>query len=448
MASGSHNPPHPPSSDPIPLQDLSSSPSSRLAAFDSGGGGPSHSHGAPLGPSSHRRRRSTHDRFADNPSAAATATTTSSAALTAAAPPPPPPPPPPQPHLVPDLHVPQYIDCDSDVPTRSQLREEVDSALGSHTGRGSWLPPRNVPDPTAVPSRRLGRASHNDGHYYSYGGGDDDDDDDDDGGGGDDGYFYDNGYDGERRRSSSGAGAGGDSTAGSSEDDAAPLTNIANQQPMAGFQPPPAAVATTSAAASAEDRRLKRSSQYGPGPSLGGDLHSAAEEGLARSSSKASGAGSRHGSLARSLSRSGSLLTPGSSPVRRVSVALQNMSQRVVNLSNDPEAAEQATRRRGSSKPPPAAAAAAITAATTAATATALASAAHKGRPSVTESSPLNERDELQQEEKPTAPLRKSSRRDKVPWRDQANPLKGNSLRLFSPSSRVRLVLCDVLIHP
>jgi len=360
MALGSHN------SNPsdIPLQDLSSA--SRHVAFENSTA-PSlsrsrsllqgSSFGAQIGRriSTHRRQRSDYGRIDESPSRRELR-------------------PPPPSTDVPDLLVPQYNDGASDLPTKSQLREEVDTALGSNTtGRGSWLPPRNLND--AVPKARV---SHNDGRE-------------------DDGY-EDDVYEDEDGREWV-------------EDDEVPLADVANQQPAAGF--------------SEEKRRSIQSVKFAPGPSLGDDLHTA-EEGLARSSSKASGKVSRSGSVLKNgiPSRSSSLLSPGSSPVRRVSVALQNMSQRVVNLSNDPSAVEQTIRRRGSSKT----------------------HAAEKSRRPRAEISQFDE--SAEPEEKADAPLRSPSRRDKVPWREQANPLKGNTLRIFSPTSRVRLILCDVLIHP
>ena len=298
---------------------------------------------------------------------------------------------------VPDLQVPRYGDDGDDA---ERMRGEVDTALGTAGGRGSWLPARNhsrvgtrtsvggenahVHEPvvaswTAPITSTAGLAAY---------------DDDNDGYGYDD-ISYVGGGGGVR--GSSGSGGGG---IGGTDDDSAPLAE--NQAPIAG----------------AEERL---STRFAPGTSLGDDLH-AAEEGLSRSRSKASGS-ARPGSLTRpTRSRS---LSPTPSPVRRVSVAVQNISQRVVNLSNDPEAVEQKIRLRGPNK---------------------RYSGSRKSVPEIEiQDMGDGDGDGGRQEKKPQL-LRKPSQ-DR-PWREQANPLKGNTLRIFSPTSRVRLILCDVLIHP
>jgi hypothetical protein len=276
----------------------------------------------------------------------------------------------------PDLQDPGYAN-EHDMPTVAELKDDFESALGRPGGqRGSWLPPRNLNDPVSP------RVPPEDEAML--------------------GSFPDEG-------------------------ETAHLTDAANQQPMSGFSPP----------AQGRANRLPahdHSVRFGPGPSLGDDLN-AAEEGMSNTMRNEE-TRSRSGSLLSVLSVDGGgpsrspstsksrSLSPASSPVRRVSVAVQNMSQRVVNLSNDPRAVEQAMRRRASSK-----------------------SHNDQGfkRPSVPEIEihPYNEENSTQ--EKPITPLRNMAQK---PWHEQTNPLRGNALRIFPPNHPVRLFLCDVLIHP
>ncbi|KAA8897863.1 Ion transport protein-domain-containing protein [Sphaerosporella brunnea] len=346
MASGSHNN-RPPPSDPIPLQDLSSSPSAehgRDHDFGTDQGprqrsllGGTASFGAELGRriSLHLQRPS-YERLSQDVQHEST--------------------PPPQ-LLIPDLQIPHYSDAESDIPTSSQLRDGVDTALGSH----QWLPPRNLNDPMQRTSR-WGLASE-------------------------DGYGDEDGY-----------------SSSMPDDDNTPLAR--NEAPIAGTDEKRSSVASVRFA--------------GTSSRLGDDLI-AAEEGLSRRSATKSGP-----SRESSLSRAARSLSPGHSPVRRVSVAVQNMAQRVVNVSNDSEALEQTIKRKGSSKSY---------------------RETRKPRPSVPEIE-IHPYDPEEQQQKPTTPHPKPFARDKSAWREQANPLKGNTLRIFSPTSRVRLILCDVLIHP
>ncbi|KAA8897862.1 Ion transport protein-domain-containing protein [Sphaerosporella brunnea] len=353
MASGSHNN-RPPPSDPIPLQDLSSSPSAehgRDHDFGTDQGprqrsllGGTASFGAELGRriSLHLQRPS-YERLSQDVQHEST--------------------PPPQ-LLIPDLQIPHYSDAESDIPTSSQLRDGVDTALGSH----QWLPPRNLNDPMQRTSR-WGLASE-------------------------DGYGDEDGY-----------------SSSMPDDDNTPLAR--NEAPIAGTDEKRSSVASVRFA--------------GTSSRLGDDLI-AAEEGLSRSGTRSrSGSATKSGpSRESSLSRAARSLSPGHSPVRRVSVAVQNMAQRVVNVSNDSEALEQTIKRKGSSKSY---------------------RETRKPRPSVPEIE-IHPYDPEEQQQKPTTPHPKPFARDKSAWREQANPLKGNTLRIFSPTSRVRLILCDVLIHP
>lgn len=254
---------------------------------------------------------------------------------------------------------------------------------------GSWLPPRNLDDPVSG-FMAAGRARTN-----SY----DDNNDDID----------------LARMMDSG-----------SEEDTAHLTNPSNQSPISG---------SSSQEAPRRSRLSSQSVRFAPGSSLGDDL-SSAEAGMSRSMSTRTGTRSRSGSTtdrlspSRSTSVSRRTLSPGSSPVRRVSVALQNMSQRVVNLSNDPTAIEEGVRRRASER--------------------------STGPSSRRRSSQIPEievtgegedeiRGRLTEKSTPIMPRKPSGDRK---WHKDSNPLKGNALGIFAPSNPLRLFFCDVLIHP
>lgn len=284
---------------------------------------------------------------------------------------------------VPDLQLPQYDDDrETNGPNVVEFVEGFAQALGdsSEGRRGSWLPPRNLDQPISP-----WVAADDDSPHGSEVGA--------------------SGYE-------------------DYDDDTACLTNPINVQPMGGSE-------------LNSGHRRQQSSQsvrFAPGSSLGDDLHSA-EEGMSSGMSKGNGGTrSRSGSMTTgSPHRSGSFsknhLSPNASPVRRVSVALQNMSQRVVNLSNDPEAVEQALRRRSSSK-------------------------SHRDgppRPPIP-AIEIHSHDGMgasDSEEKPITPLRRSaSQQGDRPWHMQSNPLQGNAMRIFSPTNPLRLFLCDVLIHP
>ncbi|TGZ76287.1 hypothetical protein EX30DRAFT_399378 [Ascodesmis nigricans] len=297
---------------------------------------------------------------------------------------------------IPDLTLPRYADDQDEEPTTMDLRAGVAAALGQETDGtgGSWLPPRNLNDPVSgfMSVSRKG-------------------DDDEDEGTPSDSLDLDE-----------------------SDDDTARLTNPANQQPMSGY------ASSSGNTPKARSRRTSHSSRYPPGSSLGDDLISA-EEGMSRTmSGRTHGSRSRSGSAnskftpSRSTSVSKRTLSPGASPVRRVSVALQNMSQRVVNLSNDPEAMEQTTRRRGSERE----------------------SSKARRSTSIPPVSPIDieTSDESfvggtsASTEKPTTPLSKASRHKKTSWHEKSNPLKGRSLNMFGPTNTLRIFICDVLIHP
>ena len=187
------------------------------------------------------------------------------------------------------------------------------------------------------------------------------------------------------------------------ENDRTPLTDQRYLQPISGSQLP-----------TPSGQRHERQ-----GSRLGDDLPTV-EAGLRRPLSTHS---------ARSLSRSLSLSTAGS-PLSRAGSMMRKMSQRVVNLSNDPDYVEPTIRRR----------------------------------PSTTTSSR-----EARLEEPPSFPamgeymhnvshntastiekLPPTVRAEQVhdPWKPRPNPLKGRSLGIFKPDSWLRLQLCEMLVHP
>ena len=103
---------------------------------------------------------------------------------------------------------------------------------------------------------------------------------------------------------------------------------------------------------------------------------------------------------------------------------MKSMSQRVVNLSNEPEVVEQAIRREESSKnarmdEPP--------------TLPSLSDYAHDAPSTSSQSG-----------DQATADKRSSS----TAWREHNNPLRGKALGLLGPNNNIRMRLCDILVHP
>ncbi|KAI9734913.1 MAG: calcium channel protein [Cirrosporium novae-zelandiae] len=116
-------------------------------------------------------------------------------------------------------------------------------------------------------------------------------------------------------------------------------------------------------------------------------------------------------------------LSPSASPLSRAGTVMRNMSQRVVNLSNEPEVVESTLGHKSSLKQ----------------------QARLEGPPSFPE---------LVEYPPPQEPVRVPSI-EKIPSfsstrrreRD-TNPLKGKSLGIFPPDNPLRLKLCDILTHP
>ena len=199
-------------------------------------------------------------------------------------------------------------------------------------------------------------------------------------------------------------------------DDRSPLTDNRFLQPISG-SPLPAA------SGQRHDREHRPSLSYSRGM-LGDDLPNV-ENGTTMGNRRSL---NRTSSLSiPSLSRS---LSTSASPLSTAGTMIRKMSQRVVNLSNDPEDVDQPPapppppprlHRQATLDAPPA-------------------------FPAMTEYA----HDEPSRSPSPlekAPPLRANgSTREK--WQKPVNPLKGKSLGVFGPEHPLRLWLCEVLVHP
>ena len=182
------------------------------------------------------------------------------------------------------------------------------------------------------------------------------------------------------------------------EDDRTPLTDTRYTAPISGAISPQAGLRAP----------LPSTSHSRTGSRLGDDLPHM-EAGLGRPTSSIS---------AKSLSLS------SASPLSRAGTILRKASQRVVNLSNEPDSVDQALRRQRSIRDarmegPP--------------TLPAMLDYAHDDRPSPPP-------------EKPQPVV--SSEASSDHWAPHPNPLKGKSLGIFGPENKLRLWLCEMLVHP
>ena len=200
-----------------------------------------------------------------------------------------------------------------------------------------------------------------------------------------------------------------------SENDRTPLTNERYLQPISGAQ------ASTSSGQS-HDRRSLHSTRMSPGARLGDDLPNV-EAGSQTSGQRYHDRMSSYST--RSITRSLSTST-AATPLSTAGTMLRKMSQRVVNLSNEPEIVEQSIRRQASSKharlEAPPSFPAMIDYAHDEPTRTP--GSTEKGAPLLS----VNNVYESKQQ--------------------QLNPLKGNTLGIFGPENPVRLLLCEMLVHP
>ncbi|KNG51313.1 calcium channel subunit cch1 [Stemphylium lycopersici] len=194
-------------------------------------------------------------------------------------------------------------------------------------------------------------------------------------------------------------------------DDTARLTDPRHLQPISGAAAPSTPIEQDRS--SFQSVRFLSPGDASPGARLGDDIGQAeAATGNSRDS--------------RGRSRS---LSPGQfgSPLHRAGTIMRNMSQRVVNVTNDSSVAERTIRRKSSVRharlpgPPPF---------------PALQEYATDGPTSPVPSTPI---------EKPPSPVvyqRTPS------WQRPPNPLRGKSLGIFPADSKVRIKLCDLLVHP
>ena len=189
------------------------------------------------------------------------------------------------------------------------------------------------------------------------------------------------------------------------ENDRTPLTDTRFLQPISGAPPPPPGLRA-------------------PPPSTG---HSRSQSHLGDDLPHIE---ARLGRPTSSLSVKS--LSPSASPLSRAGTILRKASQRVVNLSNEPDTIEQELRRQRSIREarmegPP--------------VLPAMADYAHDERnsPPPEKNRPSISADEWQPQVEPQPQSQSLPR---------SNPLKGKSLGVFAPDNWIRLRLCEMLVHP
>lgn len=196
------------------------------------------------------------------------------------------------------------------------------------------------------------------------------------------------------------------------DDDTARLTDTRHLQPISG--------AANNILPGSVDRSSFQSVQFlSPGGTSPGGRYSG-DVGQAESATGLS--------PARSRTRS---LSPGhlGSPLARAGTIMRNMSQRVVNVTNDSEVAERHIQRKSTlhqsrmQRPP---------------SLTALPEYMTDGHTSPGPTTPI---------EKPPTPIVRS-RRSSGQWHRPANPFRGKSLGIFPADSSIRMKLSDVLVNP
>lgn len=196
------------------------------------------------------------------------------------------------------------------------------------------------------------------------------------------------------------------------DDDTVRLTDVRHLQPISG--------ATDNISPGSIDRSSFQSVQFlSPGGTSPGVRYSG-DVGQAESATGLS--------PARSRTRS---LSPGhlGSPLHRAGTIVRNMSQRVVNVSNDSEVAERHIQRKSTlhqsrmQRPP---------------SLTALPEYMTDGPSSPGPTTPI---------EKPPTPTVRS-RRPSVQWQRPSNPFRGKSCGIFPADSSLRMKLSDVLVNP
>ena len=204
-------------------------------------------------------------------------------------------------------------------------------------------------------------------------------------------------------------GAREDSDSTPTETDMTPLTNMRHVQSMAPLTP-------STPRGQRHDRLSPQSVRFitperkSHGSRLGDDL-AAAESGTFTPERA-------HGNSAnRSLSPSAA-----ESPLHRASTLVRKISQRVVNLSNEPELIEQEIRHRASRRQ------------------------TDSQRPS--HSFEHSQDGSHSPVEKTPSPEVRPIEPQPEDWVRFANPLRGKSLGIFPPDSPIRTTLCDFMVHP
>jgi len=194
-------------------------------------------------------------------------------------------------------------------------------------------------------------------------------------------------------------------------DDTARLTDTQHLQPISGAAAP---------VSPARDRSSFQSVRFlSPGDTSP----------MARGSENMGQVEAATGGLRDSRGRKRSL-SPGqiASPLNRAGTIMRNMSQRVVNVSNDSQVAERTLRRKSTVKArlqrPP----------------------SFPALPEYATDGPSSPSPPTTGEKPPSPVIR--ARRPSVQWQRPPNPLRGKSLGIFPANSKIRMKLCDVLVHP
>jgi hypothetical protein len=195
-------------------------------------------------------------------------------------------------------------------------------------------------------------------------------------------------------------------------DDTARLTDTQHLQPISG--------ASASVSPHQQDRSSFQSVRFlSPGDTSP----------MARNSENLGHVEAATGSLRDSRGRKRSL-SPGQivSPLNRAGTIMRNMSQRVVNVSNDSQVAERTLHRKSTvqarlQEPP-----------------------SFPALPEYATDGPSSPSPSTTGEKPPSPVIR--ARRPSVQWQRPPNPLRGKSLGIFTANSKIRMKLCDVLVHP
>ncbi|KAH8808205.1 BcCCH1, calcium channel protein [Xylogone sp. PMI_703] len=201
------------------------------------------------------------------------------------------------------------------------------------------------------------------------------------------------------------------------ESDRTPLTDPSHIQPLSGARPSDERTSFQSVRFSSPSSKYKSRR-------LGDDL-SAAEAGLRSSRTRSQ----RYGASLSPDGRTRSLSPSSAGALSKAGSMVRAMSQRVVNLSGESEILEMNTRRRQASI-----------------------GESNLSRSDTVDSAHISM---VPRPETFILPVEKGStiveEPQPIPWqqyREPENPLKGKSLGIFSPESRIRNKFCDLLVYP